>query len=272
MIEDIETLIALEKFKTMSAASSHLRITQSAVSKRLASLEHECGRKLFEKKGRRVELTAFARSFIKKVSPHLGEIRSAMREPFVESKQVLVIGVSESILSSWGASKILPIAKKMNVELEFHCHRSPTVLQKVEAGIYDIGFCAGKLPNPRGLHSLLILKEEMVMISKEGKYKNGSPFMCVEESSATWKAVKNKFSLKPQIVLESFFSVAQLANQGLLPGLVPRGVTESLRIDKKKVLSLTPKLHRPIQLVLKKTKFENEAINQFIDLISKINI
>ena len=57
MIAYIEALAALADQGTMGKAGMRLRITQSAVSKRIAALETELGKKLVERRGRRLKLT-----------------------------------------------------------------------------------------------------------------------------------------------------------------------------------------------------------------------
>ena len=58
MIEKLETLVALSKTGTMMAAATMLKVSQSAVSKRIDMLEHYYGRRLIERIQR--ELNAFA--------------------------------------------------------------------------------------------------------------------------------------------------------------------------------------------------------------------
>lgn len=50
MINDIETLEVLSQMGTMLKAATKLRVSQSAVSKRIASLEEEVGQALIEKR------------------------------------------------------------------------------------------------------------------------------------------------------------------------------------------------------------------------------
>ena len=50
MVENLETLLALSRAGTMIEASTELRISQSAVSKRIAALENYYDRKLIQKK------------------------------------------------------------------------------------------------------------------------------------------------------------------------------------------------------------------------------
>ena len=67
MIENLETLLALSRTGTMMEASTELRISQSAVSKRLATLEKYYDRKLIQKKGRRVELTQHGQRLVDRI-------------------------------------------------------------------------------------------------------------------------------------------------------------------------------------------------------------
>ncbi len=57
MIEYFEALDALDRQSTTAAAGTILRISQSAVSKRIAALESRLGYAVIERRGRGVELT-----------------------------------------------------------------------------------------------------------------------------------------------------------------------------------------------------------------------
>ena len=102
MIENLETLLTLARIGTMMEASTELRITQSAVSKRISTLERYYKRKLIQKKGRRVELTQHGQHLVDKISPVLSELRDLFIDEVASGKGELVIGVSDAILSSWG--------------------------------------------------------------------------------------------------------------------------------------------------------------------------
>ena len=57
MIEGLEALLALERTGTISEAAAQLRLTQSAVSKRIQSLSDSMKFAVIEPDGRRVRLT-----------------------------------------------------------------------------------------------------------------------------------------------------------------------------------------------------------------------
>ena len=70
MLENLETLINLSKWGTMTRTSVEMRVTQSAVSKRIAQLESYYGQDLIEKKGRKVALTLAGALLVEKVRDH----------------------------------------------------------------------------------------------------------------------------------------------------------------------------------------------------------
>ena len=81
MIENLETLVTLSKTGTMmEAAATVLKISQSAVSKRVAALERQYDRALIERRGRRVVLTAYGTRLVEKVTPLITELRSVFIE------------------------------------------------------------------------------------------------------------------------------------------------------------------------------------------------
>ena len=102
MIENLETLVTLSKTGTMMETSTVLKISQSAVSKRIAALERYYDRALIERHGRRVVLTHHGTRLVEKVTPLISELRSVFLEDNALQKGKIIIGVSEAILASWG--------------------------------------------------------------------------------------------------------------------------------------------------------------------------
>ena len=144
MIENLETLLVLSRTGTMLEASTELRISQSAVSKRIAVLEKYYKRELTQKKGRRVELTQHGQHLVDKISPVLSELRDVFVDDEMASGGELVIGVSDAILSSWGARTFYSIQREMpETHFVFHAHRTPVVLDRIRSGEFIAGVCTG---------------------------------------------------------------------------------------------------------------------------------
>jgi len=263
MLGNIETLITLHEQGTMLKTSSLLRVSQSTVSKRITSLEQYFGKKLVVKSGRRVELTASALKIIEKLGLLIGEVRALVSESEVEQK--CRVGVSESILSSWGPKYILPKFTDISFKTVLHCHRSPLVVDKVESGEYDIGICSGKVTTSRALVSDVIKYEEMVLVAK-GQFDKTS-ILSIEKSSSTWRSIAkeiSRYGYEKMEYLESFFSIAQISKSTLVTGLIPMGVAKASGFKSKQIRSFKPKIYRPIQVIYKKSKLNQPKFEQLI--------
>ena len=278
MFDNIETLIELNKQKTMLKTALSLRISQSTVSKRINSLEVFYNKKLIEKKGRYVVLTDDGNALINNVLTHITGIREALGYSKDIKSEFIKIGISESILSSWGAKIIQNVIRQFDVKVEYHSHRSPVVIEKVESGLYDIGICAGRLNKGRSIVQEKILNEELVLLSHNPTLLNSKypiEIITIESDSSTWKSIDlntiNK-KLKPVYKLESFFSVAQLVMAGVGIGLVPIGVVNTLKISHKNIKHLEPRLYRPIQIIYKKSKLDKIIYNDLINEFKKIKL
>ena len=265
MIEEVETLAAIKKHKTMSTAASYLRVSQSAVSKRIAQLESRVGVPLLERRGRYVVLTEAGEKLISQTQPHLEGIKRAIALNDQAEKIDVKLGVSESILGSWGA-RLLRIVKSelaKSTNLELHAHRGALIVEKVSSGELDIGLCAGKVPSGKGLHKISLGREQMVWVGN----KSNEQVIAIEKSSLTWKSISSRLDSKGFIHLESFFAITQMANQGVAMSLVPEGMVEALKIRASLVSPDRPKIYRPIQLIAKKSWLVNSRSKEVIDAV-----
>ncbi|MEE3109382.1 MAG: LysR family transcriptional regulator, partial [Pseudomonadota bacterium] len=144
MIENLETLVTLSKTGTMMEAATVLKISQSAVSKRVAALERQYDRALIERRGRRVVLTAYGTRLVEKVTPLITELRSVFIEEPTLQRGKIILGVSEAILASWAPALFARVRERLpEVEFEFHAQRSPVVLDRIRSGEYMVGLCTG---------------------------------------------------------------------------------------------------------------------------------
>ena len=86
MFDNLEALLALDQYGSISRAAAHLGLTQSAVSKRIRNLGHEIDQELIEPDGRGVVLTPFGHQLVERVRPSIldlrgGPLRAALRKP-----------------------------------------------------------------------------------------------------------------------------------------------------------------------------------------------
>lgn len=257
----------------MMEASTALKISQSAVSKRIANLERYYDRKLIERHGRRVVLTSHGTRLVEKVTPLLSELRSVFLEDQALRKGRIILGVSEAILASWGPRLFSQVGERLpGVEFEFHAQRSPVVLDRLRSGEYMVGICTGSSDADTDLVSEVIRAEPMVIIPSGLEALSYTPgdelsVITIESRSGAWASIEDAMAalqLQRSVSLESFFSVAQMAIAGFGHGLVPAGVARTLGVSDASVIPLAAHgLTRPVRFVARKSMFAQELVRSF---------
>ncbi|HJP50870.1 MAG: LysR family transcriptional regulator [Pseudomonadales bacterium] len=282
MIENLETLLALSRTGTMLEASTELRISQSAVSKRIAVLEKYYDRKLIQKKGRRVALTQHGQQLVDKLSPILSELRDLFVDDGSAGKGELIVGVSEAILSSWGPGVFFKVQQEMpDVHFAFHTHRTPVVLDRIRSGEFMVGVCTGSDSLDKDLQSEVLFHEPMVIIPsglRKFRWSRRDPLdvITIEDYSGAWRSFKGdaeRLNIRRVVSLESFFSVAQMAITGFGHGLVPIGVAKTLKVDEDCLIDLGSKgLSRPVRFVARKSTYAIPIVTGFYQsLVAKLD-
>jgi DNA-binding transcriptional LysR family regulator len=279
MIENLETLIALSKTGTMMETSTVLKISQSAVSKRIATLERYYDRALIERHGRRVVLTHHGTRLVEKVTPLVSELRSVFLEDNALRKGKIILGVSEAILASWGPRLFAKVQGEMpEVEFTFHAQRSPIVLDRLRSGEYMVGICTGSSDADTDLQSEIIRLEPMVIVPSALQpldYVVGEELdvITIESRSGAWASIEEdmrRLKLRRLESLESFFTVAQMALAGFGHGLVPAGVAKTLGVAASKVIPLDQEgLNRPVRFVARKSMFSQPLVQSFYVSVSE---
>jgi DNA-binding transcriptional LysR family regulator len=278
MLAPLEALLALQELGTMTRAATRLRISQSAVSKRVAALESELGAKLVEREGRRVRLTAMGEALAARARPLLAELRATLAPEARERETPLAIAVSESILASWGASALAAVRGRLpRLRLELHAHRSPVAVDAVRSGRVMLAIVAGAKLAARDLVVEPLGREEMVIapsgLGRLALRKGVVPVMAIEEGSATARALRpavaelgreRGIELVVERTVESFACLVQLARAGLGHALVPRGIALAMGVPDGALVRLPgPGLWRPVSLVARKTTLQRPAVEAF---------
>lgn len=268
MLDGIEALLALERTGTISEAAAQLRLTQSAVSKRIQSLENELKFKLIEPHGRRVKLTSKGLSFLNKARLLISELKNLKQLETDNENKKFSIGVSDSVAASWGPKLIRLAARKLkNVEFEIHVHRSTLVEENVKLGKYHLGLCITTSHDPQ-MVATTILEEPLVLLTSDIEIENPK-LITIEKNSGSWRDLEDKIlrhsKLKgyPLLHVESFAAIVQMVREGFGHGLVPLGIAQTMQMPKKNILILSPNIRRHIKLISRKNIAQLPAIEEF---------
>lgn len=279
MIANLEALTALSEAGTMTRAATRLRITQSAVSKRIAALEAETGQKLIEPIGRRVRLTPAGVRLLEKTRPFLIALKDAISDDVPTQGGRIVIGISESILCSWGPNLLAQVQSAIpDLEFTVNTHRSPVVIDQVRSGEYMLALCTSEQRDAPELKAELLYEEPMVIVPSHLKpldlqTQKNVPILTIEPHSVTWRCLARRlrdqshawpFQLEVVQTIQSFASIAQMARAGLGHGLVPIGVAQALAVPPQALIHFPPpELTRPISLVGRSTTLASPLVKTF---------
>jgi DNA-binding transcriptional LysR family regulator len=236
-----------------------LRLTQSAVSKRIQALQSELKIELIAPDGRKVKLTAKGLALLDKARPLISEIKNLANLHSGEDLTQFSIGLSDSIAASWGPKLIRKAEKKIkSLKLDMHVHRSTLVEENVRLGRYQLGLCISSTDDPQ-LVSEIISEESMVLLQCGFDPEMPSDkLITIEPNSATWKVISEKVNKHPKlknykmVTVESFAAIVQMAKEGFGHGLVPIGVALTMGAPKKSIHLLLPTIKRPIKLISRK--------------------
>ena len=272
MLHQLEALIALTRTGTVSAAAVELRITQSAVSKRIASLEAQLGRDLIEPHGRGVRLTPDGADLVARSRP----LVAALNEVLTQERDVrggrLVLGVSESLLASWAPAVLATVRSRIpGLDLVLHAHRSPVAVEHVRSGAYGAALVAGDADGAPDLSSADVMSEDLVLVPSRLR-PGGLPgqgvlhVLSIESGSATARSLRRQLGrlaqetgleLRVERTVESYAALVQLARAGFGHGLAPRGVARALGIAPTQLIELPGRgLQRPIRFTARPTTFQ----------------
>lgn len=273
MVEGIEALLALERTGTISEAAAQLRLTQSAVSKRIQSLENELKLKLIEPDGRRVKLTATGQNFLDKARVLFSELRNLKQIESDSASKKFSIALSDSIAASWGPKLVRLAAKRLKaVEFELHVHRSTLVEENIKLGKYHLGLCISSSKDQQ-VFSNLIFEEPLVFLRSPTETNT---LITIEKSSGTWKAIEEKVTRHPKLKsydlmhVESFAAIVQMVREGFGHGLVPMGIAQTMQLNKKDILMLSPNIKRQIKLISRKNVAQLPVIEDFQKLLKSL--
>jgi len=170
-IQNLKAFIQVNDCHSFSRAAEKLFITQPAVSKRIASLEQELGEALFDRIGKRVQLTAAGEALMPGALRILAERDESKRLINNLNNKVcgtLSIGTSHHI----GLHRLPPVLRAYtaaypDVDLDIHFMDSEEACQAVLNGKLELAIATLPEHNIKNLHTKIIWPDPIgVVVNK----------------------------------------------------------------------------------------------------------
>lgn len=168
-IDQIRTFLTVLTYGNITAAADHLYITQSNVSKRIASLEDELGVKLFirHKGYRNVELTSHGEAFVPIASQWAALYTDTINLKKLEDICELTIASVDTVNNY----TLVPffhqfMEEHLNIQLFIQTFHSNEIHTLVESRTADVGFVYSQLEYP-DIITTPIFRELMYLVCRQ---------------------------------------------------------------------------------------------------------
>lgn len=145
-IVNLETLCWIARLGSFSAAAERLNTTQPAVSRRMKELEDAVGVRLFQRQGRRMELTIEGRALVDRAQPVLGQLEALVLFPGepASASATIRMGVGEIVAVTWFGRLMARLKEHMpGVNYEVAVGLTVDMRHSLETGLLDVAILAG---------------------------------------------------------------------------------------------------------------------------------
>ncbi|WP_413289150.1 LysR family transcriptional regulator [Bdellovibrio sp. HCB337] len=165
------------KLGGVSSASKHLNISQPSLSAQIKTFEGSVSHKLFEKNGRRMQLTRQGEqvyAYCQQIFDIAGHLSEHLKSPDQKEKRRIHIGVSEQIERPFIADTLGNILQQgkehLNCTLTISSGEEEELIQKLKTKRIDL-FLSNTFANFDDLHEIVALKMPVALVISKSLLK-----------------------------------------------------------------------------------------------------
>jgi DNA-binding transcriptional LysR family regulator len=189
-LEQLRIFVEVAERQHLTQAASVLALTPSAVSASIKTLEERYGTALFNRVGRRIELSEAGRIFLVEARATLASARAAeatLAELGTLQRGSLLIHASQTIASYWLPGLLVRFHRAYPaIELRMEVGNTESVAQAVMLGAADLGFVEGENCEPT-LHVQAVAEDRMVVVvANDHPWADGRTLGPAELSAMRW--------------------------------------------------------------------------------------
>ncbi len=170
-LEQLRIFVAVAEREHVSQAAQVLNLVQSAVSHAIAALEARHETKLFDRVGRRIELTEAGRMFLAEARAVLARAEAAelaLSEIGGLKRGTLSVHASQTIASYWLPRHLVAFRRAHpQIQIRLSIGNTAEVAAAVETRIADLGFVEGAVENDH-LTSATVAHDQLVIVVAPG--------------------------------------------------------------------------------------------------------
>ncbi|MEV6875713.1 LysR substrate-binding domain-containing protein [Amycolatopsis sp. NPDC051128] len=285
----LRMLRELHRRGTVTAAAVSLHYTASAVSQQLAQLERDVGAKLFERLGRRVQLTELGELLTEHAEEILGSVERAthaLKEAQEDRTVRLTAGVWASVASGLLPTALTALAgEHPGIEVRTRELAPEDTAEAVRDGTLDLSFVIEYSDAPTtwdgGLERAVVAVERLHAAVPRGAVPAGSaalddlaehPWILASPKSHFGRAMRTAcrrhgFAPKINHEVEEQSTAMAMVGAGLGITLVSDLGLRLLRPPGIDVVTLTTPLLRTVSIAYRRTEFRRPALHLVIEAV-----
>lgn len=189
--DQLVIFVAVAEREHLTQAAAHLRLTPSAVSASIKTLERFYDVQLFERVGRRIELTQAGREFLGAAKATLAkadDARAVLADLGGLRRGSLTIRASQTIANYWLPPRLLEFQRQFpDIVLQVEVGNTQTVTQAIIEGVIGAGFIEGLIDEPL-VASEVVATDRMVVAVDAGNPMARRPGVDLAElvASCSW--------------------------------------------------------------------------------------
>ncbi len=279
--------VAEEENFTRAAVACH--VAQPSLSQQIIKLEHELGRQLFERLGRRVRLTDAGRFLYERATEILSNVDAAgdeLREETADGRGRVAVGAMITAAPYF----LPPLLKSFSrsfprAELVVHEDLTARIIDKCVHGELDVGLLALPVDDDR-LHVEPLLEDEL-LLAVHHKHKLAAkrrvsiedvmsepfilldPIHCLGEQVVSFCRGSGR---EPKVACRSsqIMTVQQLVSLDLGVSLLPASAAAADKSKTRRYIPLSgPRPFRTIAMVWRKKRSQSPLVRAFINEVRR---
>src|SRR6516162_2607218 len=146
-LEQLRIFVAVAERQHVTKAAHALNLAQSAASHAIASLEARYDARLFDRVGRRIELTKAGEAFLSEARIILAQVERAelaLSEFGGLQRGTLVVQASQTIASYWLPRHLVAFRRAHpHIDIRLTVRNTAQVAEAIEIGAAELGFVEG---------------------------------------------------------------------------------------------------------------------------------
>jgi DNA-binding transcriptional LysR family regulator len=214
-LEQLRIFVAVAERQHLTQAAQALNLAQSGASHAIAALEARYSTKLFDRVGRRIELTEAGRVFLSEARAVLARAEAAeftLNEFGNLKRGTLTIEASQTIAGYWLPRHLAAFRQAYpQIQIRLAIVNSVQVAADIESGVAELGFVEGPVESEY-LEATPVARDQLVVVVRPDHSWAGHPSLSVAELMAREWVLR-----EPGSGTRSVFEDA-LADHGADPG------------------------------------------------------